>query len=546
LSHEQKERGLVINKVYPEDIINGIGAGLVLLDKHLRIRWVNKTQSDWMGLPQYLYSKHCYRIFERRRHTCRGCPTLKVFRTGKIHTARRIGYTKEGLKQYYQLTVSPIKDNQNKVIFALELIQNISEKVLQERINSKITHSLKRMHNHLFSVNRRLRRNVERVRELTINLSGMRRILEKKYRKKKNELTLIKEELQDIFKVNRVLSSTVDFKKVTSLITRLTCRLMHTQACILRLIDVQKKSLCVNASFGIDEALIEHLPILKVGESVGGRVAYLKKPLIISDIERDPGLKSAELLKKAGFRSLLCVPVLYQKKILGVITTLSKKKHYFSEEQIEVLSIFASQVAIAIQESKYYDDIHLNYFNTIHALVLAIEARDPFLRGHTERVTRYALETARSLNLAEAQLEILRYAAEVHDVGKISIPDFILGKPGKLTSAERAMIQLHPVRGAEILEPLEFLGPAIPIVRHHHERYDGNGYPDGLEKEKIPLMSRILACADAFDAMTQDRPYRRRKLTTEEALAEIKNNAGSQFDPDIAHLFIKTIQTTPP
>ncbi|MFA5411535.1 MAG: HD domain-containing phosphohydrolase [Candidatus Omnitrophota bacterium] len=537
---------MVINKVYPEDIINGIGAGLVLLDKHLRIRWVNKTQSDWMGLPQYLYSKHCYRIFERRRHTCRGCPTLKVFRTGKIHTARRIGYTKEGLKQYYQLTVSPIKDNQNKVIFALELIQNISEKVLQERINSKITHSLKRMHNHLFSVNRRLRRNVERVRELTINLSGMRRILEKKYRKKKNELTLIKEELQDIFKVNRVLSSTVDFKKVTSLITRLTCRLMHTQACILRLIDVQKKSLCVNASFGIDEALIEHLPILKVGESVGGRVAYLKKPLIISDIERDPGLKSAELLKKAGFRSLLCVPVLYQKKILGVITTLSKKKHYFSEEQIEVLSIFASQVAIAIQESKYYDDIHLNYFNTIHALVLAIEARDPFLRGHTERVTRYALETARSLNLAEAQLEILRYAAEVHDVGKISIPDFILGKPGKLTSAERAMIQLHPVRGAEILEPLEFLGPAIPIVRHHHERYDGNGYPDGLEKEKIPLMSRILACADAFDAMTQDRPYRRRKLTTEEALAEIKNNAGSQFDPDIAHLFIKTIQTTPP
>jgi HD-GYP domain-containing protein (c-di-GMP phosphodiesterase class II) len=134
----------------------------------------------------------------------------------------------------------------------------------------------------------------------------------------------------------------------------------------------------------------------------------------------------------------------------------------------------------------------------------------------------------------------------VHDIGKISIPDYILNKPGRLTPDERAVIELHPVKGAEVLEPLEFLKPAIPIVRHHHERYDGTGYPDGLEKERIPLMSRILACADAFDAMTSQRPYRRRRLTIREALEEIKNNSGSQFDPKISHLFIRVIQTQVP
>jgi len=118
-----------------------------------------------------------------------------------------------------------------------------------------------------------------------------------------------------------------------------------------------------------------------------------------------------------------------------------------------------------------------------------------------------------------------------------------LHKPAKLTPAERAIIELHPLKGAEMLQPLEFLQPALSVIQHHHERFDGTGYPDGLEKDKIPLMARILACADAFDAMTSDRPYRRRKLTVEEALTEIKNNTGSQFDPYIARLFIQIIRS---
>jgi HD-GYP domain-containing protein (c-di-GMP phosphodiesterase class II) len=226
-----------------------------------------------------------------------------------------------------------------------------------------------------------------------------------------------------------------------------------------------------------------------------------------------------------------------------VISVLSKKTQRFCRQEIEVLRVFASQVAIALQEARHYEDIHKNYFDTVHALVLAEEARDPYMRGHTERVTKYAVSIGRGLHLSEQELEVLRYSAEVHDIGKISIPDFILSKPGKLTPAERAMIELHPAKGAEMLEPLEFLRPALPAVRHHHERYDGTGYPDGLQKERIPVLARILACADSFDAMTSDRPYRNRKLTVEEALAEIKNNSGSQFDPHIAHSFIHLISS---
>jgi HD-GYP domain-containing protein (c-di-GMP phosphodiesterase class II) len=200
-------------------------------------------------------------------------------------------------------------------------------------------------------------------------------------------------------------------------------------------------------------------------------------------------------------------------------------------------------VALAIQESKHYESIHINYFNTVHALVLAMETRDPYTRGHTERVTKYALEIARKLHMSKKELEILRYAGEIHDIGKIGIPDFILGKPGKLTFAERAVIELHPIKGEEMLEPLGFLKPALPAVRHHHERYDGTGYPDGLEKERIPIMARILACADAFDAMTSNRPYRPKSLTVEEAINEIKNNSGSQFDPHIADLFVRTVES---
>lgn len=531
------------HKIRYQDIVKGIGAGLCLLDKDFRIIWINKYESDWFGTSREICGKYCYRIFQHSNHICRGCPALKVFKTAKIHQANRIAITKDGQKRYYQLTVSPIKDNRNQVAFALELVQDITDKVIQERCNSKIIHKLKGMYQHLSLVNKNLRHNMQRLKAITERMRRFKFLLNKKYHKKTDELMSLKVELQDIFKVNHALSSTIDLEKVSSLITRFTCELTHADACILRLLDEQRNSLVVNSTYGISNSLTKQLPILKVGESICGRTAKLKKPLIVYDIDKDPKVKNPQLLKKYGYKSILCIPVILQNKTLGVLSMFSNKPRHFCEEEMKLSEIFASQAAIAIEESKHYQDIHKNYFDTIHALVLALEARDVYTRGHTERVTRYSLEVARALKISKTELEILRYSAEVHDVGKISIPDFILNKPGRLTPAEKAIIELHPVKGQEMLEPLEFLRPAMSVVRHHHERYDGTGYPDGLEKEKIPFMARIIACADAFDAMTSERPYRSRKLSVEEALAEIKNNSGSQFDPHIAHSFIQIIRS---
>ena len=531
------------NKINSGDIVKGIGAGLCLLDTNFHIIWLNKLQADWFGAPQQICGKYCYKIFEHRRHICRGCPTIKVFKTGTVHTAKRIGYTKDGQRRNYQLTVSPIKDRHNRVMFALELVQDITAKILQERRNSKIIQRLKNTHKHLSSINIRLRHNIKRLKDITAHITQLKNILQKKYHKRSSQLVTLKKELQDIFKVNRTLSSTVDLDKVSSLITRLSCELMHTDACILRLFDQDKKTLMINSSYCFSDTYVKKVPVVKIGEGISGIVAKTKKPLVIEDINKNLRFKRQKLIKREGFRAILSVPVLFQDKLLGVLSACSRHTRHFNEDEIEVFNIFASQVAFAIQESRYYEDIHKNYFDTIHALVLAVEARDPYTRGHTERVTKYAIQVAKTLHMSKIELEILRYAGEVHDIGKISIPDYILNKPARLTPTERAVVEQHPVKGTEMLEPLEFLRPVIPIVRHHHERYDGTGYPDGLEKERIPLMARILACADAFDAMTSQRPYRRRSLTVAEALLEIRNNIGSQFDPNIATLFIRTLRT---
>ena len=180
------------------------------------------------------------------------------------------------------------------------------------------------------------------------------------------------------------------------------------------------------------------------------------------------------------------------------------------------------------------------FISTIHALSAAIEARDSFTSGHSTRVSEVATDIGRAMGLPFEDLEQLEWAGILHDVGKIGVPDAVLLKAGRLTPEERLIIEEHPVIGALIVGPIRMLGAEIPTIRHHHERYDGKGYPDGLAGEQIPLLSRIMAVADSFDAMTSQRPYRMVPLTVEEAMTEIRKLSGAQFDPTVAAAFEKT------
>jgi HD-GYP domain-containing protein (c-di-GMP phosphodiesterase class II) len=172
------------------------------------------------------------------------------------------------------------------------------------------------------------------------------------------------------------------------------------------------------------------------------------------------------------------------------------------------------------------------------AMVSAIDNKDGYTRKHSEEVTQYSLDIARAMNLSEDMLRTIQLAGILHDVGKIGVPDSILRKPGKLTDEEFAEMKQHPVFGALIVGALPGMEHVVLGVRHHHERYDGRGYPDQLAGENIPLIGRIMAVADAYSAMTTTRPYRK-GLTERQALAEIQRGLGVQFDPQIGTLFIR-------
>jgi HD-GYP domain-containing protein (c-di-GMP phosphodiesterase class II) len=184
------------------------------------------------------------------------------------------------------------------------------------------------------------------------------------------------------------------------------------------------------------------------------------------------------------------------------------------------------------------------YLETIRALANSIDAKDPYTRGHSARVTNVSLAIGRALKLPDDQLRILSYAGILHDIGKIGIPEGILGKKDRLDSQERHLIEQHPVFGERIIEPIDFLAPVRSLVRHHHERYDGSGYPDGLKGDQIPLMARILNAADTYDAITSTRPYQA-AMNDEQAIEILRRVRGTQVDPQVCDALVTVIQNRP-
>jgi putative two-component system response regulator len=189
-----------------------------------------------------------------------------------------------------------------------------------------------------------------------------------------------------------------------------------------------------------------------------------------------------------------------------------------------------------------YFDLQQMSLDVVRSLALALDARDHYTRGHSEWVAKYSVQIARALSCSDQDVEKLELAALLHDVGKIGVRDSILRKPAKLSREEFAAVQRHPVSSAEIIQPVAYLRELVPAVRHHHERYDGKGYPEGLTGEAIPFSARIITVADAFEAMTSDRPYRK-ALSFEKAMAEIRRCRGSQFDPVIVEAFLSLTPT---
>lgn len=248
------------------------------------------------------------------------------------------------------------------------------------------------------------------------------------------------------------------------------------------------------------------------------------------------------IIYKVDFSSIDIMLLLKSRdRILGLLTISFSKDKKIREEEIKFFQSFGIQIGIGLENSLLLEQIKNSYVSTIASLVKSLEAKDKYTKGHSEEVAYYSVMIGKNLGFSEDEIEILRNSSYLHDLGKLGIKDEILLKPSKLNEQEFEIIKKHPLITVQILEPLNLKKEEKEACLYHHEKIDGSGYPFGLKGENIPIYARIISVADAFSAMTSDRPYRK-KLDIKYALEELKKNAGRQFDEQIVEIFLNTVE----
>ncbi len=345
-------------------------------------------------------------------------------------------------------------------------------------------------------------------------------------------------ELDSLIRATELINSTLELKVLLDVVMQLAMKMLSAEAASLLLLDEERQQLYFESAQGEKGERIERTYLTR-GEGIADWVVHAGKDALVPDVSKDQRF-CKKMDRFSGFetKSILCVSLKVKNRVIGVTEVINKVgKGSFTSADLVLLKTLSSQAAVAIEKVKLYRKLNNMGIAVVKSLMTAIDAKHPYTRGQSERVTKYALIIARELCFSAGEMRKVQLAGLLHDVGKIGIPEKILEKNGSFSREEWIIVKKHPVFGAEILSPIEELKDLIPIIRHHHERLDGAGYPDGLKGEEIPLISRIIAIADAFDSMTSPRFHKKEKSDIE-ALREIKNNEKSQFDTECAEAFI--------
>jgi putative nucleotidyltransferase with HDIG domain len=342
--------------------------------------------------------------------------------------------------------------------------------------------------------------------------------------------------------LSQILNSTLDHKEIRRRAMEAATQLMRAEVGSLLLVNEEKHQLYFEVALGDREEEIKTIS-LNFGEGIAGWVAQHGKPLVVNSPGKDRRFfKGVDERTEFKTRNIICVPMKVKKKIIGVLEAINKKgKGQFDKEDLSLLTSLADQVAIALDNSRLYQELEEMFFQTAESLADAIEKRDPYTGGHTQRVTLYSQAIAKYLQLKPLEKKWLKIASLLHDIGKIGVEDDILKKRERLSPEEFNIIKRHSDMGAEILEHVRQLREIVPGVRYHHEHVNGKGYPDGLRGKEIPILAKIVAVADTYDAMTTDRPYRK-AMEKEAAVEELKRCSGTQLDKEVVEAFIQAYQ----
>ncbi|MFH1190230.1 MAG: HD domain-containing phosphohydrolase [Candidatus Omnitrophota bacterium] len=352
-----------------------------------------------------------------------------------------------------------------------------------------------------------------------------------------------------LLEVSRVVNSSMNPDEVSKLVLKELRKSTGSDHAALFLLDEKSGRFMLSAAEGFSEDEMDNLRLMGGWEVINDYMSKRKRPLIVDDIHKNAVFKFKNIPfmgEEFPMESFLAVPLKTREKVVGalMVSNRSRPGHKFTNKDRDLLLTLSNNIAVALLNARLYYKMKSLFVNTITSLTRAIDAKDSYTSGHSERVMKYTVAIGREMSLDEEMLENLRLASLLHDIGKIGIRESILMKPAKLLGYERRQMRMHPTIGARIIESMDDSDFIRRGILEHHERYDGKGYPNHLKGDQISLEGRIIAVADVFDALTTDRPYQK-GYSKEGVFRKIQQEASAQFDPQVVAAFVTSYESQP-
>jgi len=470
----------IANEIACQGIMEAIGDGISIQDISLKILYQNRAHRELFGDHT---GEYCYRAYDCGCQNDKECPLKLSFGDSIPRSEERRIRTDKGLI-HVEITASSIMNSAGEAVGGIEVVHDITDRKLTEERQRIIFEFTERVHTH-----------------------------------------------PDLnYKLNQVCSAVV----------QLGYRMVW-----VGLLNESAREIIPIAQAGFEDDYLSSIKIKfndsPLSQGPTGMAIRSKQHVVQNNLLTDPKYASwSHNAVKRGYRSAAALHIIEEDEVVGVLNVYNIYDE-FPDKDIAFLQSFANLCASYIKNSELLENIQELFLGTVNALSETITAKSQWTKGHLDRVKKIAADIGKAVGMNKRDLKQLELASLLHDIGKIGTYEAILNKPTGLTEDEFSLIKLHADKGAEMLSTIKQLREIVPLIKYHHERYDGKGYPEGLKGEEIPLISRILCVADAVDSMLADRPYRK-GMAMKEIVKELRRESGSQFDPLVIKAFLKTLK----